>query len=73
MKPADSLLVTCENQRDDAGSGLSDVARRRRIGRRAVLGGLTSDNAAHKGSVEEPRGVVSEPCASHGQEDAEEG
>ena len=47
MNLQNSLLITCENQRDDAGTGLSDISARRRIGRRAVLGGLTSDDAAH--------------------------
>jgi hypothetical protein len=44
VKPADSLLVACENQRDNAGSGIGAAGCR--IGRCTVLNGLTPDNAA---------------------------
>jgi hypothetical protein len=44
-EPADSLLVACENQWDDACSDVGVAGRR--IGRcTVVLRGLTSDNAA---------------------------
>lgn len=70
-EPADSLLVTSKYQRDDASGGLGDIAGRR-IGRRAVLGGLAPDDAAHRLRVEVPSGIESEPCASHGQHNGEE-